>query len=639
MNKQDLIGKYFPVLDYGFVGVVDLMGDDDAIAEAARCSYGIGTKRTSNNRGLIRRLLRDQHCYAPWMEVLTSDGWKRWDECNEFENFVVPDPKTRQFKIERLRVRVFCEDEGLHTLNNKRMSYAVTKNHRMWFKGRYQDDFEIVEIQDMKKWGYFDTLNGYGLFDSNKFDYKKSKKDDKKIYDRACFTGFYLGDGSFASKDRLQFHLKKDRKKDFLRNLLKRLNIDFEEKQSYTYEDAIVFNVTTPQWFIEQLGEHLECRSKDKRLPKNKWYIENKAWVFGVLDGLVSSGGFLKQGGEQIEFSSSSMYLIELFELLNSIIGIDSHRTKCNNGVNSSKAYIGNSTTLESRKKYHGFDEYKGSVFCATTSTGLLMVRGGVDKFAFVCGNSSPFEMCEIKLHIAIPIFVMRQWIRHRTANVNEYSLRYSEPTMMFYTPDEERYQKQNKKNKQGSCNEQISHGEYLNVRDKIESLRDASEDLYEYCNDAELARELSRIDLPVSLYTYAYWKIDANNLLKFLMLRMDEHAQWEIRQYANIIAGIVKEWLPNTYEAFEDYVLGGVRFSKQEQAVLFDMVHGNNDIDCEKWVQSKCKDLGMVKSEIEAFINKIKFMGNGHKDVSLDFGLCKSPEFFAELHGIKKDD
>jgi thymidylate synthase (FAD) len=192
-------------------------------------------------------------------------------------------------------------------------------------------------------------------------------------------------------------------------------------------------------------------------------------------------------------------------------------------------------------------------------------------------GHSSPLEMCEIKLHVGMPIFVMRQWVRHRTCSMNEFSSRYSILPMLFYTPEKSRHNIQSKKNKQGSEENFISDTDYKKIKNKREHLREEQREFYQMCIESDLTRELARLDLPVTTYTYAYWKMDVNNLIKFLKLRMDEHAQWEIRQYANIISGIVKEWLPITWEAFNDYIRGGLSFSRQEQFLLYRMINNKN--------------------------------------------------------------
>lgn len=183
--------------------------------------------------------------------------------------------------------------------------------------------------------------------------------------------------------------------------------------------------------------------------------------------------------------------------------------------------------------------------------------------------HTTPFEMCEIKFHVKLPIFVARQWIRHRTANVNEISGRYSVFTDEFYLPAAHELAKQSTNNKQGR-GDPLSDEEAVAVRGKIEGAsRQAYADYEELIHERGLARELGRAVLPVNYYTEWYWKIDLHNLLHFLALRLDPHAQYEIRVFAEAMASFVKDWVPVAWEAFEDYRLGAVMVSKQMIGVI----------------------------------------------------------------------
>lgn len=179
--------------------------------------------------------------------------------------------------------------------------------------------------------------------------------------------------------------------------------------------------------------------------------------------------------------------------------------------------------------------------------------------------HSTPFEMCEIKLHVKLPVFVARQWIRHRTANVNEYSARYSILDREFYIPAPDALNAQSVINNQG-------RGEVLEGEEAQRVLKYLTDDAmraydhYEAMISDEgqqgLARELARMNLPANIYTQWYWKVDLHNLLHFLRLRADSHAQYEIRVYADEICKIVADWVPFAYRAFEDYRLGGAQLS-----------------------------------------------------------------------------
>jgi len=192
--------------------------------------------------------------------------------------------------------------------------------------------------------------------------------------------------------------------------------------------------------------------------------------------------------------------------------------------------------------------------------------------------HSTPFEMCEVKLHVKLPVFVARQWIRHRTANVNEYSARYSILDREFYIPEPEALAAQSVINNQG-------RGEVLTGEEAEKVLRllknDSAQtyDHYEQMINQEgqmgLARELARMNLPANIYTQWYWKVDLHNLLHFLRLRADSHAQFEIRVYADEICKLVSDWVPFAYAAFEDYRLGGATLSSKALDCVKRMIKG----------------------------------------------------------------
>jgi len=210
----------------------------------------------------------------------------------------------------------------------------------------------------------------------------------------------------------------------------------------------------------------------------------------------------------------------------------------------------------------------------------------GLIKYLMRHWHSTPFEMCEIKLHVKLPIFIARQWIRHRTANVNEYSARYSILDKEFYIPSVENLASQSQVNKQGRA-ENLSPEEAEKVINILKNDAEQTYRNYEVMlnenSDGEtldegsmgVARELARMNLTLNTYTQWYWKIDLNNLLHFLALRADAHAQYEIRVYADIILDIVKKWVPITYEAFEDYRVGGTQLSAKEILILKKIIKG----------------------------------------------------------------
>ena len=200
--------------------------------------------------------------------------------------------------------------------------------------------------------------------------------------------------------------------------------------------------------------------------------------------------------------------------------------------------------------------------------------------------HSTPFEMCEIKYHIKLPIFIARQWIRHRTANVNEYSARYSIMDKEFYVPERENLAAQSTNNRQG-------RGDLINGKQAdniLKILKEDAERNYQHYEEMlnekydgsiiddkkqGLARELARMNLTLNSYTQWYWKTDLLNLLNFLALRADSHAQFEIREYADVMLNTVKKWVPTTYDAFIDYRVGGMELSAKGKIVIQKMIKG----------------------------------------------------------------
>lgn len=202
--------------------------------------------------------------------------------------------------------------------------------------------------------------------------------------------------------------------------------------------------------------------------------------------------------------------------------------------------------------------------------------------------HSTPFEMCEIKFHVKLPIFIARQWIRHRTANVNEYSARYSILDREFYIPAPEQLAAQSTSNRQGR-GDLVEGAEAKRVFDLLKKDSTQVYDHYiEMLNETEsgekikpeskgLARELARMNLTLNYYTQWYWKVDLHNFMHFLSLRADPHAQYEIRVYAEAMLDVLKRWLPITYEAFMNYRVGGASLSAKGLASIRKMLAGEN--------------------------------------------------------------
>lgn len=248
--------------------------------------------------------------------------------------------------------------------------------------------------------------------------------------------------------------------------------------------------------------------------------------------------------------------------------------------------------------------------------------------------HTSPFEMCELKFHCSMPIFVARQWIRHRTASVNEYSGRYSVIPMMFYMPAAAQMREQSKSNKQGRDGI-MSTPMVAAAQARLHEHREGVSRDYEWMVESDFARELARIDLPLSSYTQWYWKIDLHNLLHFLGLRCDSHAQYEIRVFADVMAGMAKMVAPLSFEAWIDYFFAGARMSRMEMAVLRELLTVTTNKQGEGphlsasggFFDGDLMSFGLSKTEIAEFLKK--FEPKTVPSFDLDLSLAEEGEFF----------
>jgi thymidylate synthase (FAD) len=247
--------------------------------------------------------------------------------------------------------------------------------------------------------------------------------------------------------------------------------------------------------------------------------------------------------------------------------------------------------------------------------------------------HTTPSEMVELKFHCCMPMFIARQWIRHRAANVNEYSGRYSLMPMLFYTPSAEQLQTQSKTNNQGRSGTPVPDTIYREALARWESIRKESQSAYEWMTGEAVARELARIDLPLSTYTQWYWKIDLHNLLHFLRLRVDKHAQWEIQEYGRVMAGVLKRLAPLSYEAWIDYDVCGARVSRAELDALRSLVAVEGDglvaKSGAKLDASSLEKVGLARREARELLDKLASVEV--PDFELDLAKAKSAEHFAE--------
>jgi thymidylate synthase (FAD) len=247
--------------------------------------------------------------------------------------------------------------------------------------------------------------------------------------------------------------------------------------------------------------------------------------------------------------------------------------------------------------------------------------------------HTTPSEMVEMKFHCAMPMFVARQWVRHRTASINEYSGRYSLMPLLFYRPQPQQFALQSQSNRQGREASGAPEDLYADAIEKWERLRVRAGETYGWLVEEDVARELARIDLPLSTYTQWYWKIDLHNLIHFLTLRVDPHAQWEIQQYGRVMAGMLERVAPLSYEAWIDYEVLGTHLSDAERRALQHLLEakenslsarpGGGPLSAEA-----LKDFGLSGREVQELLEKLRPVPR--PDFRLDLAQMKTAEEIA---------
>ena len=242
--------------------------------------------------------------------------------------------------------------------------------------------------------------------------------------------------------------------------------------------------------------------------------------------------------------------------------------------------------------------------------------------------HTTPSEMVELKFHCVMPIFVARQWVRHRTASVNELSARYSLMPLVFYRPEADQFALQSRSNRQGREGGAAT-AVYREAIRRWEELRTQSGGAYAWMLEEDVARELARIDLPLSTYTQWYWKIDLHNLLHFLTLRVDPRAQWEIQEYACVMAAMMKRVAPLSYEAWIDYDLCARSFTRAERDVLTRLVRAGEDsvraLEGAALSRQELGELGLSAREIAELIEKLD--APAWPDFELDLARMRTVE------------
>jgi flavin-dependent thymidylate synthase len=521
----------------GFINLVSSMGDDLTVVNAARVSYsGRSESFTDKDKKLVRYLLKNNHsCYDEETEVYTKEGWKYWRDVTDKDELASVISEN-EFTFEKPKRLVCSEYNGeMYNFKAHTLDLLVTPNHNVYISRRTSKGYGDYYLERADQ-----TPKEFRMKLTSKY-VSKEKGSDNDFY-FGCLYGMFIGDGRIWTKNKINFRFKRNRKIKYLEFILRELNIEYEKIKQKDGVTEFRFVNPNPNVFV---GD-----SKTKRINRELSLLNDKIRE-GIVDGLKASGGSVKRNTWM--YSSSSVNLIKDVQDLLTLEGLSSKINKFGIGVFPLMILTENSPIFDSRAGEIKKRKYIGKIYCAEVSSGKLLVRR--NGYQSISGNS-PLEHVQFTLNIKTPLFVERQWNRHRTwkyFSLNEVSRRYSSQNIEFYIPKEFRLQSDD--NKQMSSKEVLDPTETVIFYQRIKDQCRKGVAIYQEMIDKGVAREMARGVLCQFMYVNFYGTVDLHNLLWFLELRRHPHAQEEIRRYAFAIENIIKEVVPFTYQAWEENI------------------------------------------------------------------------------------
>ncbi|MFB3066740.1 MAG: FAD-dependent thymidylate synthase, partial [Planctomycetota bacterium] len=443
---------YRRVLDHGFVALVDVMGEDSSIVQAARVSYGKGTKTVRSDKALISYLARHKHCYDEETEVLTDQGFVKWPEVTADMRLGIWDPSAETLCYERPNYITRHPYSGpMYRVDHGGVDLLVTPDHKMyvclkeWDRDRcmsWEPEHRLIRASDLgdRSTVSYCKLAPYRTDGWQAEDFPSFRSRDALLN----LIGFFVGDGCARGTraNGIDFHLKKPREIEFLADCVERTGWEMREFKSYGGRRKFaVYGERIGDLFRETFYEN-----RKKRLP---------AWALklgcddaeSLMLGLRNSDGTEKRGA--CEYATTHRHLAEQVQRLALHAGHAAHINTRNNGMHGVMMLSRMEHPVVNQGKVQtSMEDYSGTVYCANTRTGIMVVRRNGK--IVLSGNTTPFEMIEFKFLMRLPVFIARQVVRHRTASINEYSGRYSLVPDRFWVPDLGAIADQDAVNRQG---------------------------------------------------------------------------------------------------------------------------------------------------------------------------------------------
>jgi thymidylate synthase (FAD) len=552
------------VLDHGFVRLDDVMADDLSVANAARVSFARRkTELDEADEGLIRFLMRERHgCYDDATDVLTATGWKSWPEINGDELFAT---RSRDGRLEyQPALRVVHKEYRGHMIGFKGMSVdmLVTPDHRVLAAP--------TTTRDMRRKPLFSLLPAHTVLWRQHRHVATAEWrgpevdwllfDDIRLSARPLLAllGLFIGDGHLGSTNQASFRLRKPREIEFLRRVTRASGLELREQRREKFVVPLLPD-------LRRLFAECYDQAREKVIPPRLLWLSPEL-LDSLLDGLMHSDGTVtvRPGkADKLTYSTTSRTLAdqmqELALKLGRMASVRPHHTRPGDGHFGSKprwrveVYNDRNErpelcrTREQAHSHMGVEQYDGAIHCVEVPNHTLYVRR--NGYAVWSGNT-PFEHNSFRFHVRSPIFVAREWFRHRISSFNEFSLRYAKATEDFWVPDAEDVRSQ--VGKPGAYTfEPVDDALAAETRDAMREVYEQAYATYERLVEQGIAREVARAVLPVGAYTEFFWTVNARALMNFISLRNSETAQREIRRYAEAVESFLADKMPVTHAAF----------------------------------------------------------------------------------------
>lgn len=654
-GAEEILGLYFPVLDHGFVSLVDYMGTDECIERAARVSYGYGTRKAQLTRGLLRYLRRHLHTtptemvelkFHCCMPMFVARQWIRHrTACLAGDALLYFDLPGAEKRGRRQRYNVSIAD--FHRMWTKGTEHPIAKKKPL-YTSRIDPDREYTIPELARRVGRREeTLREYvrsGALESRRVVPTSPRAPSILVPGRA-WHAFALRQPT-ARVD-MRGRLSSMR----LRSCDEQTGEITHTKVADVWESGVkpVFQVTLENGYSLKMSKDHRC-------------LTERGWLtLAEATGLRRSDrGGVTWRSDAPAFSVNGAPAYRDREWLSARraegLSIDEIAARAGISYHSVRKYLklyglsysprekarlsglaqrGQRRTSRARRAWT--PEHLEIIRRARSGPASNFWKGGmstrlVRQFSKVARIEYVGDEMTYDLEVAGPYhnFVANGFVVHNS--VNEYSGRYSLMPMLFYTPSEEQLQTQSAKNNQGRSGQSVPAEKYAEATARWNEIRRLSQSAYEWMTTQEMARELARIDLPLSTYTQWYWKIDLHNLQHFLKLRVDSHAQWEIQEYGRVMAGMLKKLAPHSYEAWIDYDVCGSRMSRMELDALRKLVSPSGDAltaSGQKLERPALEALGLSKREQDELIAKLG--PAARPDFELDMAQAKPAEHFAE--------